>query len=658
MLKNVTIKLKLLILVGLTTIGFLILFVLINTNMNILKTEYEKSKTINEEITALKSILIGGLLVNSATNVYILDNTKTKPLDTIKNGTKKVVEYGQKFKNINKYIQDFEKTSNAIYKKATTKNMLEIQDSKRLLKPWRTLKLKVMKLSKQLIVENEKAQTKFYATLKSTITTIGIIVAAILFIYMVIATIIGRTILNALNILHESIKGLSSNTDASSRVDLHTKEEIGAIAKDLNIYLQSIEDGINEDMKFIDDAQTVMDRLGHGWFSQHIEYSTSNPALIKLKATINGALVNLKDRFIMVNNLLEEYTNNNYMNKLVLNGIESGGVFEHLVTDINKLQETITSMLLENKQNGIILDESSNVLLKNVDTLNVNSNQAAASLEETAAALEEITGNISHNTESIVKMSEYAALVTSSSSEGQVLATQTTKSMEEINTEVSAISDAISVIDQIAFQTNILSLNAAVEAATAGEAGKGFAVVAQEVRNLASRSAEAANEIKALVENANIKANNGKAIADKMTLGYTQLNDNITKTLELISDVESASKEQLSGIEQINNAVAQLDQQTQENATIASDTHDVAVQTDDIAKLIIQSANEKEFEGKNSIEKNQPSKVKKKMNSKIERPIAKPVAKPPVKAKIKSAEVKKTTNTIVANESSDEWESF
>jgi methyl-accepting chemotaxis protein len=173
--------------------------------------------------------------------------------------------------------------------------------------------------------------------------------------------------------------------------------------------------------------------------------------------------------------------------------------------------------------------------------------------------------------------------------------------MNEIDEEVNAINEAISVIDQIAFQTNILSLNAAVEAATAGEAGKGFAVVAQEVRNLASRSAEAANEIKALVTNATNKANTGKTISDKMIAGYSGLNDNIKKTIEIISNVAHASKEQLSGIEQINNAVNALDQQTQENAMIATQTNDVALETDKIAKLVVSNANEKEFVGKDKV---------------------------------------------------------
>ncbi|RXJ60954.1 methyl-accepting chemotaxis protein, partial [Halarcobacter anaerophilus] len=144
--------------------------------------------------------------------------------------------------------------------------------------------------------------------------------------------------------------------------------------------------------------------------------------------------------------------------------------------------------------------------------------------------------------------------LTQSAKEGEKLAQETTVSMDEINEQVNSINEAITVIDQIAFQTNILSLNAAVEAATAGEAGKGFAVVAQEVRNLAARSAEAAKEIKELVETATTKANSGKSIADKMIKGYNGLNDNISKTIEIISDVEMASKEQQTGIEQINDA--------------------------------------------------------------------------------------------------------
>ena len=430
-----------------------------------------------------------------------------------------------------------------------------------------------------------------------------IIVGLIIFILIAITIYVRSILVLPLKDFNYAIRQLISNKngDSSMRVKKQSNDEVGDIADSFNEYLQKIDNGIQEDLKLIKESELVMKRVQNGWYSQHIESSTSNHHLNNFKNGVNNMIKATKKNFLKINEILEEYAQLDYRKSLILDGIEKGGVFEILVNDVNQVKDTITKMLVENKTNGVMLDNSAQELLNNVATLNTNSNSAAASLEETAAALEEVTGNISHNTENVVRMSDYASQVTSSATEGEALASQTTKAMDEINTEVTAIREAITVIDQIAFQTNILSLNAAVEAATAGEAGKGFAVVAQEVRNLASRSAEAANEIKALVENANQKANNGKVIADKMILGYNELNNNISKTIELISDVEDASKEQQKGIEQINDAVTNLDQQTQENASIASQSQDIANTTSTIAQDIVRDADEKEFIGKDQI---------------------------------------------------------
>jgi methyl-accepting chemotaxis protein len=167
--------------------------------------------------------------------------------------------------------------------------------------------------------------------------------------------------------------------------------------------------------------------------------------------------------------------------------------------------------------------------------------------------------------------------------------------MEEINQKVNSINEAIIVIDQIAFQTNILSLNAAVEAATAGEAGKGFAVVAQEVRNLASRSAEAAREIKNLVEEATSKANDGKIVSSDMIEGYKKLNENISETIHIIEDVSKASNEQMTGIEQINDAVNMLDRVTQENASDSNQIKLIAQEVSKLAHELLIDAKTKKF---------------------------------------------------------------
>jgi len=403
--------------------------------------------------------------------------------------------------------------------------------------------------------------------------------------------------------LHSAIKLLRTNkTTSNNTIIINTSDEIGEVAKDFNQYLQSIETILNEDKILINEANTIINNVKNGCYSQLINAKTSNETLEEFKNSVNDMIQTTKNDLTNMNETLEKYTNYDYRQSVEIKGIKKGSVFEILINNINALRDSITDMLIKNKTNGLTLGNSSSVLLNNVNILNQNSNEAAAALEQTAAALEEITSNISHNTNNIIQMSNLASNVTQSSSKGESLANQTTNSMNEIDKEVSAINEAITVIDQIAFQTNILSLNAAVEAATAGEAGKGFAVVAQEVRNLASRSAEAANEIKALVQNATTKANDGKKISDEMIQGYTSLNENITKTIDLIKDVEMASKEQLLGIEQINGAVNSLDQQTQQNASIASQTHDVAQDTDKIAKLVLSDTDSKEFIGKENIQ--------------------------------------------------------
>jgi methyl-accepting chemotaxis protein len=356
---------------------------------------------------------------------------------------------------------------------------------------------------------------------------------------------------------------------------------------------------ITESKKVIDAVKKAINIAKTGIMKQTISESTKNEGIEELKNGINDLFEIVSSKvdgdLNKISDALISFQKLNFSHRI------TGNNLGEVSKGVNNLANVVNEMLVENKSNGLTLDKSSDILLVNVDKLNISSNEAAASLEETAAALEQITSNIRSNTQNIQKMSTYSNSVTKSAEDGAKLANQTTVAMEDINIQVNSINEAITVIDQIAFQTNILSLNAAVEAATAGEAGKGFAVVAAEVRNLASRSAEAAREIKDIVRNATSKANHGKEIANHMINGYKELNKNISNTINLIQNIEMSSKEQLIGIEQINDAINTLDQQTQQNAIVASQTQDVAMTTDKIAKLIVSTANEKEFLGKNEV---------------------------------------------------------
>jgi methyl-accepting chemotaxis protein len=459
-----------------------------------------------------------------------------------------------------------------------------------------------LKLEKELLAINQSTiELKIEA--KNTLDTMLIVIAIMsILIFTVLAIVLSNQIVNSLSNFQIGLinffKYLNKETSAVEMLDDNYPDEFGAMAKVVNLNISKTQILIEQDIILIEDVKGIVENAKNGILHKRIQASTKNESLEELKTIFNEMLEilakNICGDIKKVELALKKFHDLDFTHRIPNpTGKTSQG--------LNSLADIINEMLVDNKSNGLTLELSADTLLENVESLNASSNEAAASLEETAAALEEITSNISNNTQNIVNMSKLASDVTLSVSKGEELASQTTEAMDEIDREVTAINEAISVIDQIAFQTNILSLNAAVEAATAGEAGKGFAVVAQEVRNLASRSAEAAKEIKSLVEQATAKANQGKSISESMKTGYEELNTNISRTIEIIKDVEMASKEQLAGIEQINNAVAQLDQQTQKNASVASATTDIAIKTDQIAKFIVSSTDEKEFIGKEDV---------------------------------------------------------
>ena len=396
--------------------------------------------------------------------------------------------------------------------------------------------------------------------------------------------------------LNEFFEYLNTKTGNPRQIELKTQDEFGVMATSINKNVYTIQKLIEEDNNLIEDVKILANNVSNGYLDKKIEKSTSTKSLNELKELLNNMLNNLENLvgkdLNKISEALSSYTKRDFTLKL---DPKSSGKIGNEIIEMNNM---ITEMLQGNQHDGLSLQDSSVKLSSSTNILNNNATSQAASLEETAASIDEITSNIEQTSHKAQEMLKISRETQSSANEGKTLSNKTVEAMNEINETVNAINDSISVIDQIAFQTNILSLNAAVEAATAGEAGKGFAVVAQEVRNLASRSAEATKQIRELVENATTKANTGKLISANMIESFTQLEKKIADTSNLISDVTDAAKEQTIGMTQISDAVNQLDKFTQENASIADETNSISQDTSTIAERFVNDVEKNKFDGK------------------------------------------------------------
>ncbi|MCT7592446.1 methyl-accepting chemotaxis protein [Aliarcobacter butzleri] len=381
-------------------------------------------------------------------------------------------------------------------------------------------------------------------------------------------------------------------TNHIRRAEYIKNDDIGQILRELNKYVEKFDVMRKDDMHVLGEVVIALDKVSQGIYTSQIHADSNNFMIHTLKRVVNQMLATTNKNMEELVKIVGEYSQDDYRSQMDIDPILKGKMLLTMQR-INHLGKELNENAKNNLQNGHLLEKNSTTMNKSVESLAAKANEQAASLEQTAAALEEITSITKNNTQNASKMANLSNDVKNSVILGEKLANQTNLSMDEINTQVTAINEAISVIDQIAFQTNILSLNAAVEAATAGEAGKGFAVVAQEVRNLASRSAEAAREIKDLVENATSKANQGKRISDEMSKGYDNLNKLISETIDIIKDVSVASNEQLQGIEQINDAISMLDRVTQENAHEATKVANIANETLQMAQALVQTAKTK-----------------------------------------------------------------
>jgi methyl-accepting chemotaxis protein len=665
-MKNLSIKIKLII--------FPLLFIFLISTLGVIFAYYSNVAKEKNYITFQSEDLIQELLKSRISVYQFLQTPNNDTAQIVKNNFEELVKEMTYFKSLLVANENI-KLSDAVIKQL--KEYLIGFDKLAQLKIEETNNPDAVEASKLVAITTQLAQLggeideelhhiseransdsdTAFTTLSINLLIIALIATAL---FMILSFIITRGLLTTLESFQNGLLSFFNYLNKESKsveyIDLNSEDEFGKMAKVVNKNIQAIEQNVKTDDAFIQDVSNFATQIGEGDLHASITKETQTQNLMELKTILNTMKENLHLHIAgdipRLLSILDSYKNKDFTARYAdANGKVS--------ISINELGQKMSELLKQNLKDGIVLDNSTDELLGNVDTLSNSANEAAASLEETAAALEEINSAVSSNANHVTQMSDYSNQVSTSAKKGQKLASNTSTAMDEITEQVNLINESIGVIDQIAFQTNILSLNAAVEAATAGEAGKGFAVVAQEVRNLASRSAEAAKEIKDIVEQATLKAGQGKNISGEMIKGYEELLENINNTTQIIAEISTASKEQQAGISQINDAINNLDKQTQENANIATLVKTLSSTADKISKQIIADVLNNKFDGKDEITANKQQIIQASSASSTQHALPKEHKKrDSTTSSSNEAKKEKETKEVKQSKEDDEWENF
>ncbi|MCR6501272.1 methyl-accepting chemotaxis protein [Shinella sp. CPCC 101442] len=364
------------------------------------------------------------------------------------------------------------------------------------------------------------------------------------------ALFIGRSISRPINRLKDVMLEVSRNETRSDVPDTDRKDEIGSMADALVLLRNSVIERNALEIRQRE-QQVVID----GERSANEERQTAVArGQSRVVDTIGSALERLAQ------------------GDLTVSVPELGAEYEKLRRDFNGAVASLKSTIAAIAESTAVVNSSAAEISRAANDLSQRTEQQAASLEETAAALDEITAAVQNSTTRAEEAKRMVSDARSGAAKSSEVVRNAVDAMGRIESSSSKIGEIIGVIDDIAFQTNLLALNAGVEAARAGEAGKGFAVVAQEVRELAQRSANAAKEIKTLINASSTEVSAGVSLVEETGTSLSDIERRVNEINDRIVSIATAAQEQAVGLREINTAVNQMDQMTQQNAAMVEET--------------------------------------------------------------------------------------
>ncbi|WP_425478515.1 methyl-accepting chemotaxis protein [Stenotrophomonas panacihumi] len=355
--------------------------------------------------------------------------------------------------------------------------------------------------------------------------------------------------------------------------------EKAAITNAMDAVKRSLSD-INGEIRQLTQA------AGRGDFSRRGDESRYQHDFREMVGSLNGLMGTTEGSLQALSTLLRAIAQGDLTQRM--EG-DFHGVFAQMRDDANASVSQLTEIVGRIQGASSSINLAAGEIAEGNQDLSRRTEQQAANLEETAASMEELTSTVKQNADharQANQLAQGAALVASQGGEvvGQVVST-----MANIEASSKKIAEIISVIDGISFQTNILALNAAVEAARAGEQGRGFAVVASEVRTLAQRSANAAKEIKHLIDDSVEKVADGSALVHKAGATMGEIVASVQRVTDIMAEISAASQEQSAGIEQVNQTITQMDETTQQNAALVEEATAAARSMEDQAGELTQA---------------------------------------------------------------------